>query len=206
VKGEQTREKILGIALRLLRTGGYEALNFGTIADELGVTRANIHHHFRNKQNLALEAIGRYNEYLQARFGALREKYPGDFPTAMEKTHEGLWQTLEDTGYEGFCAAASLIAEQSWIPKEVGYVATFHYELLLRIFTELVEESQHAGTVREDRPAEDIAREALSIHLGVAQMAMSLPSERQPGSYSRRQVRDWLTTIAMTPSPAGLGA
>jgi len=188
-----------------MRTGGYEALNFGTIAEELGVTRANIHHHFRNKQNLALKAIGRYNENLEARFGQLRKKYLGDSPTAMERTHEGLWETLSDTGYEGFCAAAQLIAEQSWIPNEVGYVATIHYERLLEIFTELVRESQRAGTVRDDRPAEDIAREALSLHLGVAQMAMSLPGERRPGSYSRGQMRAWLRTIA-TPEAASLGA
>ncbi len=196
MRDPHTRDKILDIAIRLMRTGGYEALNFGTIAEELGITRANIHHHFKNKENLALQALSRYSGGLKERFAALKEKHPGDFPAAMAAAHDGMWDRLSETNYGGFCPAAQLISDQSWIPKEVSHEATGYYERLFDIFTELIEESQEAGTVRKDRPAGDIAREALSIHLGVALMAMTLPAERQPGSYSRRRMREWLATIA----------
>jgi TetR/AcrR family transcriptional repressor of nem operon len=191
-----TRDKILDIASRLIRTGGYEALNFGTIAEELGITRANIHHHFKNKENLALQAVNRYVVGLEERFAAFEEKHPGNFPAAMAAVHDGMWDRLSETNYGGFCVAVQLISDRSWIPEEVGHEATGYYERLLSIFTELIEESQEAGTVRKDRPAEDIAHEALSIHLGVGLMAMTLPAERRPGSYSRRRMREWLATIA----------
>ncbi len=190
-----TRDKILDIASRLIRTGGYEALNFGTIAEELGITRANIHHHFKNKENLALQAVNRYVVGLEERFAAFKEKHPGNFPAAMAAVHDGMWDRLSETNYGGFCVAVQLISDQSWIPEEVSYEATGYYERLLSIITELIEESQEAGTVRKDRPVDNIAREALSIHLGVGLMAMTLPTERQPGSYSRRRMREWLATI-----------
>jgi hypothetical protein len=107
-----------------------------------------------------------------------------------------MWDRLSETNYGGFCVAVQLISDRSWIPEEVSHEATGYYERLLSLFTELIEESQKAGTVRKDRSAGDIAREALSIHLGVGLMAMTLPAERQPGSYSRQRMREWLATIA----------
>ncbi len=196
MRDPDTRDKILDVASRLIRTGGYEALNFGTIADELDITRANIHHHFKNKENLALQAVNRYVAGLEERFAVFKEMRPGNFPAAMSAVHESMWDRLSETNYGGFCVAVQLISDQSWIPEEVSHEATGYYERLLSIFTELIEESQEAGTVRKDRPAEDIAHEALSIHLGVGLMAMTLPAERQPGSYSRRRMREWLATIA----------
>lgn len=206
MKHSHTRDKILDIASRLIRTGGYEALNFGTIAEELGITRANIHHHFKNKENLALEAVNRYSAGLEERFAVFKEKHPADFPAAMSATHDGMWDRLAETNYAGFCVAVQLISDQSWIPEEVSHEATGYYERLLSIFTELIEVSQEAGTVRKDRPAGDIAREALSIHLGVGLMAMTLPDERQPGSYSRRRMREWLATIAPAREAVSTGA
>ena len=216
MRDPHTRDKILDIAIRLIRTGGYEALNFGTIAEELSITRANIHHHFKNKENLAIQALNRYGARLEERFVMLKEnkswtpeevsheatgyyerllEHPGNFPAAMAAVHDGMWDRLSETNYGGFCAAVQLISDQSWIPKEVSHEATGFYERLLDISTQLIEESQEAGTVRKDRPAGDIAREALSIHLGVGLMAMTLPNERQPGSYSRRRMHEWLATV-----------
>ena len=199
MRDPHTRDKILDTASRLIRAGGYEALNFGTIAEEIGITRANIHHHFKNKENLALQAVNRYSAGLEERFAGFTEKHPGNFSAAMAATHDGMWDRLSETNYGGFCVAVQLISDRSWIPEEVSYEATGYYERLLSLFTELIEESQKAGTVRKDRPAGDIAREALSIHLGVGLMAMTLPAERQPGSYSRQRMREWLATIAIAP-------
>ena len=143
-------------------------------------------------EEVGREATGYYERLLE---------YPRDFPAGMAAVHDGMWDRLSETNYGGFCVAVQLISDQSWIPKEVSDGATEFYERLLNIFTELIEESQQAGTVRRDRPAGDIARETLSIHLGVGLMAMTLPAERRPGSYSRRRMREWLATIDRSAKP-----
>lgn len=179
-----------------MRTGGYEALNYATIAEELGVTRANVYYHFKGKENLALEAIGRYMDEIEGNVRARAGEHPGDFPAVMEALDGDVWRQLADDDFEGWCVAVKVIADQSWVPRELGHKATEHFERLVDGFAALVEESQDAGTVRTDRPAADLAREALMVHLGIAQMAMSVPGEREPGSFSRRYMKTWLTGIA----------
>jgi len=186
--------------MRQLRTGGYEALNFGAIAEELGTTRANIHYHFKNKENLALAAIDRYMDEIEGNVRALAEEHPGDFPAVMSALDEDVWVRLSEDEYEGWCVAVKVVADQSWVPKELGRRATRHFERLVERFAGLVEDSQRAGTVRPDRPADEIAREALTVHLGIAQMAMSLPAERLPDSFSRRFMRAWLSTVSYQPA------
>ena len=46
---------------------GYEGFSFGDIAQAVGTTRANIHHHFGNKQRLMAELIERFAADAEAR-------------------------------------------------------------------------------------------------------------------------------------------
>ena len=62
------REDILEKAICQLRRGGYSQLNFASLSKELGTTRANIHYHFSNKENLAKEALETYREMDQLTF------------------------------------------------------------------------------------------------------------------------------------------
>lgn len=50
-----TRERIRAVAEELYVLRGYEGFSFGDIAARIGTTRANIHHHFGNKQRLMAE-------------------------------------------------------------------------------------------------------------------------------------------------------
>lgn len=54
------REKIKALTLDLLVQHGYRGMSFGDLATELGTTRANIHHHFGNKQKLVEEVVVGY--------------------------------------------------------------------------------------------------------------------------------------------------
>jgi len=57
-----TRESIKALALELLIRHGYRGMSFGDIASGLGTTRANIHYHFGNKQQLVEEVLADYVE------------------------------------------------------------------------------------------------------------------------------------------------
>lgn len=50
-----TRERIRAVAEELYVLHGYDGFSFGDIAAQIGTTRANIHHHFGNKQRLMAE-------------------------------------------------------------------------------------------------------------------------------------------------------
>ncbi len=55
-----TKEEIKRVTVALLLRHGYQGLRFRDIAETLGTTRANIHHHYGNKLNLCEEVIVEY--------------------------------------------------------------------------------------------------------------------------------------------------
>ncbi|AJZ56937.1 bacterial regulatory s, tetR family protein [Paraburkholderia fungorum] len=54
------RDNIKEVATQLLIQNGYQGFRFRDIATQLNVTRANVHYHFGNKQQLAEEVIVEY--------------------------------------------------------------------------------------------------------------------------------------------------
>jgi len=54
---DATRERIKAIAADLYVLRGHDGFSFGDVADAIGTTRANIHHHFGNKRQLMAELI-----------------------------------------------------------------------------------------------------------------------------------------------------
>lgn len=189
------REQIIREADRLIRTGGYEALNFGTIAAKLGTTRANLHYHFKNKENLALTVTDRYIAEVRSRLTRLRRTYAGNFPAILLALDADLWERLSALSYKGYCVCARLIADQAQSPYPLLQKAEEHFEWLVNAFSEEIGASQVSGRMKADRPARELALESLSIYLGVAQMAMSLAPEREADSYSRRRIGEWLATV-----------
>lgn len=62
-----TRDRIRLEAEELYVLRGYEGFSFGDIAAAIGVTRANIHHHFGNKQRLMEELVAGFVADAEAR-------------------------------------------------------------------------------------------------------------------------------------------
>lgn len=68
---ESMREKIKSSATDLFVCHGYRGVSFGDIAAELGITRANIHYHFGNKQKLLEEVLEDYVDGTLARMASI---------------------------------------------------------------------------------------------------------------------------------------
>lgn len=64
-----TRESILSSAQHLVQQRGYNGFSYADIADEVGIRKASLHHHFPTKTDLGL---------------ALIERYAADFDVALE--------------------------------------------------------------------------------------------------------------------------
>ena len=68
---DSMRERIKSTATTLFIRHGYRGVSFGDIASRLGITRANIHYHFGNKQKLLDEVLEDYVDGTLARMGGL---------------------------------------------------------------------------------------------------------------------------------------
>src|SRR4051812_18401377 len=55
-----TKQRALAVALDLFSREGYDAVSMREIAEELGVTKAALYHHFASKEEIARELVGGY--------------------------------------------------------------------------------------------------------------------------------------------------
>lgn len=189
------KDKILELAAQILRTGGYEALNFGALSEQLNISRANIHYHFKTKENLAIEAINQYMLNVEQKFEQLRQRYQGDCYAILQALDDELWVKLSEDEYQGFCMCLNIATGQNWIPQTLRSRAIQHFEQLVKSFEQVIKDAQASGLIEEDASAEDLAREAMLIHFGTAQLAMILPQEREAGSFSRRYMKMWIDRL-----------
>jgi TetR/AcrR family transcriptional repressor of nem operon len=74
VESKSTSDQILDIAQSLIQAGGYEGFSYASIATELGIRKASIHHHFPTKGDLALRLIQRYQQAFQRELAAIDAK------------------------------------------------------------------------------------------------------------------------------------
>lgn len=58
----ERRDQILDSAEHLARSRGYDAFSYADLAEEVGIRKASIHHHFPKKVDLGLALIERYRE------------------------------------------------------------------------------------------------------------------------------------------------
>lgn len=56
------KEQIIQSAIKMIRTGGYNAFSFREIADDVGIKSSSVHHYFRRKENLAIAVAESYRD------------------------------------------------------------------------------------------------------------------------------------------------
>jgi len=65
----QSKAKLLDAAMQLIRTKGYSATTVDDICAAAGVTKGSFFHHFKNKDELGLEATQQWETMTEAVFG-----------------------------------------------------------------------------------------------------------------------------------------
>jgi TetR/AcrR family transcriptional repressor of nem operon len=77
-----TRNKILNSAQRLIQTRSFEGFSFQDIADEVGLRKASLYHHFESKDAIAIAVLARATGWVGAR---LNDADSGDAPARLER-------------------------------------------------------------------------------------------------------------------------
>ena len=71
-----TRATLLNTAEQLARSRGFDAFSYSDLAEQVGIRKASIHHHFRTKGDLSLALITRYREVFSDRLAAISAQDP----------------------------------------------------------------------------------------------------------------------------------
>lgn len=118
-----TFEKLLDAAETRIRSGGFHAVSFRDLADDLGIKSASVHYHFRHKEDLGVAVVTRY----ALRFFAALDKAAGPSPDFPEKVSAfcGTYRSAYVSA-DSVCLCGVLGAEAYGLPDKVAEaVATF---------------------------------------------------------------------------------
>ncbi|MDY6999072.1 MAG: helix-turn-helix domain-containing protein [Actinomycetota bacterium] len=166
-KGEDRRQRILGVAERLLARNGWRNTSLAQIAKEAGVTPAGLLHHFESKEQLL-------NAVLDARDAddAIHADYrSGDLITEISRVPERFQRAPELAG-----TFTVLLAEN--IAPDAPLHDRLHkrYRDAADIITAIIERGQRTGDYRNDFDAANKAVEILAFINGMETLWLLDPS------------------------------
>lgn len=165
------KDKILKIAQEQMKSGGYENLNFSKIAEDLSTTRANLHHHFKNKEGLAFQATQKYIEESSQKLMGLFTANKGDFPSFISDVESFFFEEAKSNGRCGGCVCSQLIREPN-IPSEILKLAQSHFDNIKIGLEIMIKESQENGLIKKSISPEELAYLTMSTLFGMGHLAM----------------------------------
>jgi len=136
-----TRDRILDSAQRLIQTRSFHGFSFQDIADEVGVRKASLYHHFESKDDIALAVLERAADWVNARM----QKLNACEPTERLEGYFEMYRIIHGKG-ERMCPGGSfgavLDAVSSPVQSALHRFAKMHLDRLEDIVREGAERGQ----------------------------------------------------------------
>ncbi|HET8798188.1 MAG TPA: TetR/AcrR family transcriptional regulator [Thermoanaerobaculia bacterium] len=96
-RSEKSRQQILDAALKLFSHRGYGATSVRDIAEEAGLSKGNVYHHFPDKETIFRALIDRYfDEMAKPDFPFNRALASGSFPDNLEELGHAVREIIRD--------------------------------------------------------------------------------------------------------------
>jgi AcrR family transcriptional regulator len=168
-----TRDRIKAIASDIYVMRGYDGFNFGAIAEAVGTTRANIHHHFGGKHALVGELVGGFAQDAASRITRI---WSGDgLGTALRLQLDDLRAFHRRYNPRPHDRNVwSPLARLRLDEPQLGPLARAALEGTDRLYdetlTRAVARAVAAGELRRDTPVDDVARILRAVILSCAPM------------------------------------
>lgn len=149
-----TADEILTYARTLLISGGYNGFSYADIANEVGIRKASIHHHFPTKADLVRTLVSRYRQDALAGIAEM-ERHVGN-PVSLLRSYADYWRACIADATDPFCVCAMLAAELPCLPKEVADEVTAHFRALSTWIISVLERGAEQNLLRiETSPGVD---------------------------------------------------
>jgi len=188
------RDAILEKAEQQLMQGGYDKLNFATIAKELDTTRANLHYHFKNKETLAIEVTRQYaNRYIDE-FSRLRRTFNGNFKGFFETVENMIWQHSGGSDDDKVASCSTLVSDPE-LPESIAKLSRDNYEKIEQTIAGVLQDAIDNDEIRNDI---DVKREASRSHvimMGMGTCGEYLINLKQAKERFSGMLEDWANSL-----------
>ena len=151
--GAGTTGRILDVAERMLQVRGYNGFSYGDVAEELGITRAALHYHFKGKAELGQALIDRY----ASRFGAALADLDATAPDAAAKLRGYVALYTDVLSADRMCLCGMLAAEHRTLPDPLQQAVCDFFSSNTTWLRKVLEEGCADGSLRCPGTSEDSA-------------------------------------------------
>ena len=164
----EMKRKILDVARRLVQTRGYDAFSYADVADEVGIRKASVHHHFAAKGDLGLALLRQFRGECRSAFAEI-DAAGGPAPRRLER-YAGIFEsTLRDGGRMCLCGMLAAGVETLPGPLRVELVEAFEEHVAW--LGQTLKEGRKAGSLAFDGPPRRQAQALLAGLEGGLMMA-----------------------------------
>ena len=209
-----TRERIRAIAEDLYVLRGHDGFSFGDIADAVGTTRANIHHHFRNKRQLMGELVAKFAADAEARIAAIWTQPQASFGERLAAQRGDLRRFYDR--FNGRAGDRHVWSPLSRLRLDLAVLGDLAGEALERVdraydrcLRQAVSDAIRAGEFERGTPVDDVARVLRMMLLSCAPMTQDTGSfreiERLFATLERMLAAAWAPGGATAPKRSGRG-
>lgn len=165
-----TRTKLICAAEQLLRNRGYSDFSYADLAEQVGIRKPSIHHHFPCKEDLGVEVVSNYLERFEGQLAQilLRKKTVG----ARLKAYSELFSGGVADGSFPLCAA--LAAQLSALPERMRHQTVLFFQIHLDWLEKVIDASKEAKELEKAPESKQAAMMLLTALEGGAVVAWAL--------------------------------
>jgi TetR/AcrR family transcriptional repressor of nem operon len=175
-RGEVTREKILDEAIRLYNRQGIESTSINDLLAVTGLTKGSLYFHFQSKDELSCAVLEKAKVlFLEFLDKALTGKTPGE---SLDNFFKQVVETHKSAGFVGGCLFGNAALELSDKDRRMASLVGSVFDEWLEKIRSAVRAAQAAGQVRDDLPADVLARHIVMAIEGGIMLARLKKSEK----------------------------
>src|SRR5262245_37404053 len=153
-----TRQKILDTAQRLIQTRSFHGFSFQDIADEVGIRKPSLYHHFASKDDVAIAVLDRAAEWVRGEMN----KVDGAEPSARLEAYFDLFRKIHGKGGR-MCPGGSFGAVFDAVSSPVQRALHSFSQMHLRWLEKVVRDGVERGQFRiGDQRPRDVAMQILA--------------------------------------------
>lgn len=162
-----TKTALLNSAENAARTLGFDGFSYADLAEDVGIRKASIHHHFPSKAKLSVALMQRYHE----NFKATGDEILTNFATGGQQLSALIDQYRSGSnGGKQLCLCASFSASRDSLPPDVLLQISLFRKMVTDWMTAAFKKGLSDGTIAGVSDPELEASSALSLMEG-AQLA-----------------------------------
>lgn len=162
------KTEILKVTTEMLKIRGFDSFSYNDLSQELGITKASIHHHFKRKEDLGLALLVYLKERTLKRTEHLHDANIS--PWEKLETFFDMNSRIIENGSKN-CPVNSLQANVAVISPEMAVVLKEIGELEINLMTSILEDGRKEGQLFFKGKAKDHATLIMATLRGAMQQS-----------------------------------